>query len=101
MFRKRPDDQSIEFTYLGSPSNMPSGNEIKSGDSVILKLNQYEIEIENVATKSESNYTGVVNSITDINSDLEVQEIQKQNIKIGAIVEFSESVIFCCTRKSN
>ena len=100
MFKSRAANQNIDFTKLGTSMNMPISHELTNGDSIKLKYEEYEIEVVSIESVNETNITGVVDSISNINSD-DIFEIDGNiNIKVGDKIEFKESNVFHCTRLS-
>ncbi len=101
MFKKRPNNQNIEYIHFGAPQKMPSGEILRNGDSVILKHNQYEINIVNITVITETSFSGTVNSIiTTDNEEKADEQGVPLDMQYGDIVKFSKDNIFSCERKS-
>jgi hypothetical protein len=56
---------------------MPSGHQILSGDSVILKFGLYDVEVEVVKDEYEEFYTGSIISIIESESGEDSQGIDE------------------------
>ena len=100
MFEIRPINKKIAFMYFGIiPERMPSGKNPKNGDSVTLKYEQFEIEVQNITTIAEKKFSGVIASISD--QEKEAYEIGSPlNIRLNQKIEFNENMIFNCARNS-
>ena len=101
MFETRPENQKIEYMYFGASQKMPSGETIKSGDSVNLKFKQYDVEVAQIVVINETSFSGIVKSISNNENGKDVSEVGNPlKIQLNSSIQFTEDRIFHCTRKS-
>ncbi len=101
MFEIRDRLQEIYVMHVGSLPNIPSDNEIKNGDSAILKYKQYRVEINSITILTKSSYSGIIGTCADTNTERKVIEINDElNLRVGSTVQFFKDNVFACARMS-
>jgi len=98
MFDKRPDNIKIDYISFGNVQNMQTGNVIQSGDTVILTLKNFEITVDNINALPEKKYTGIVETISKNDADIQINELGE--IRVGNTIEFTDENVFSCIRMS-
>ena len=94
MFDKRPDNIKIDYICFGNVQNMPTGNVIQSGDTVILTFKNFEITVGNINALPEKKYTGIVETISKNDADIQIDELGE--IRVGNTIEFTDENVFSC-----
>ena len=98
MFDKRPDNLKIDYISFGNVQNMPTGNVLQNGDTVILTFKNFEITVGNINALPEKKYTGIVESISKNDADIQIDELDI--IRVGNTIEFIDENVFSCIRMS-
>ncbi len=98
MFDKRPDNIKIDFISFGNVQNLPTGNVLQDGDTVILTFKNFEITVDNINALPEKKYAGIVESISKNDADIQIDELGI--IRKGNSIEFFDENVFSCIRMS-
>ena len=98
MFDKRPDNIKIDYITFGNVQNKQTGNVLQNGDTVILTLKNFEITVDNINALPEKKYSGIVESISKNDADIQIDELDI--IQVGKTIEFIDENVFSCIRMS-
>lgn len=101
MFNDRSSTKLILYTYFGAAHPMPAGTSIKVGDTVVLFLGHFEVEVEITAELARGSYSGIIEEIDEISSgkNSAFPKLEDVGLKVGESIEFVEGKIHRCTRQ--